>query len=114
MATKRMKIHKWRDLKAKTLSPAARRRVDEAVRRDAIEMTLQGLRELAGKRQTEVAAIMKKTQGELSKVEHRRDLLLSTLRAYVEALGGQLEVRAVFDDRSIIVNPLLGDGKTAA
>src|SRR6266404_6200569 len=111
MAKKRMKIHKWRDIKAKTLSPAAQRRVDEAVMRDAIEMTLQGLREFAGKRQTEVADIMKKTQGELSKVEHRRDLLLSTLREYIEALGGQLEIRAVFDDRSIIVNPLVDDKK---
>jgi hypothetical protein len=114
MAKKRMKLHKWRDLKARTLSPEAGRRVDEAVMRDAIEMTLQGLREFAGKRQTDVAEIMKKTQGELSKVEHRRDLLLSTLREYVEALGGQLEIRAVFDDRSIIVNPLLADEKTAA
>jgi len=109
MASKRMKLHKWRDLKERTLSPAARRRVDESVLRDAIEMTLQGLREFAGKRQTEVAEVMKKTQGELSKMEHRRDLLLSTLRDYIEALGGHLEIRAVFDDRSIIVNPLLAD-----
>jgi hypothetical protein len=108
-----MKIHKWSDLKAKALSPQARRRVDEAVMRDAVEMTLQGLREFAGKRQAEVAQIMEKTQGELSKLEHRRDLLLSTLRDYVEALGGHLEIRAIFDDRSIVVNPLL-DAKPAA
>ncbi len=111
---KKMNIHKWSDLKAKTLSAEARRRVDEAVARDAVEMTLQGLREFAGKRQAEVAEIMQKTQGELSKLEHRHDLLLSTLRAYVEALGGHLEIRAVFDDRSILVNPLLDAKKSAA
>jgi transcriptional regulator with XRE-family HTH domain len=88
--------------------------VKEAALRDAVEITLQELREMAGKTQTEVADVLERTQSELSKIERRRDLLLSTLREYIEALGGRLEVRAVLDDRSLVVNPLLTDEKTAA
>ena len=40
-------------------------------------------------------------QGSLSKIEHQDDLLVSTLRRYVEALGGALEIRARFQDRSV-------------
>ena len=40
-------------------------------------------------------------QGEISKIEHRADLYLSTLAEYVEALGGRLEIRAVFADREV-------------
>ena len=40
-------------------------------------------------------------QGEVSKIEHRTDLYLSTLAEYVKALGGRLEIRAVFTDREV-------------
>lgn len=49
------------------------------------------LREVAGKAQTEVAAALKITQPSVSKVEKQADMLLSTLRSYVHALGGDLE-----------------------
>ncbi len=38
------------------------------------------------------------TQANISRIEHEEDLYLSTLRSYVEALGGRLEVNAVFAD----------------
>jgi hypothetical protein len=41
------------------------------------------------------------TQSELSRIESRNDHLTSTLRRYVEALGGQLEVTAVFGTRRV-------------
>jgi hypothetical protein len=37
----------------------------------------------------------------VSKIEHRTDIYLSTLAGYVEALGGKLEIRAVFPDREM-------------
>jgi hypothetical protein len=39
----------------------------------------------------------------MSAAERREDLYLSALKYYVEALGGRLEVRAVFEDRAIVV-----------
>jgi hypothetical protein len=34
-------------------------------------------------------------------VEHQDDLYLSTLRSYIEALGGELQIRAVFEDETV-------------
>ena len=48
-----------------------------------------------------MAQLAEMTQSELSRTERRDDHLLSTLRRYVQALGGRLEVLAVFDDRQI-------------
>jgi hypothetical protein len=48
------------------------------------------------------------SQAEVSRFESREDHLLSSLRRYVEALGGTLEVWAVFDDRKVrLVIPTL-------
>ena len=64
-------------------------------------MELAERRREAGKTQSEVAAIAEMTQAELSKFERREDHLISTLRRYVTALGGELEVVAVFDNKRI-------------
>lgn len=95
-----MATHKWSELKNK-MSPARRARVEEEVRRELLAMGLRELRQEAGKTQAEVAEIAAMTQAELSKFERREDHLLSTLRRYVTALGGQLEVVAVFDNKRI-------------
>jgi hypothetical protein len=50
-----------------------------------------------------VAAALDTAEEKLSDAEQRDDLYLSTLAHYVEALGGRLEVRAVFGDESIVV-----------
>jgi hypothetical protein len=50
-----------------------------------------------------VIAALDAVDESLSEDERREDLYLSALARYVEALGGQLEVRAVFDDEVILV-----------
>lgn len=97
-----MAMHKWSELKGK-MAPERRARVDASVRRELLTMELRELREEAGKTQTEVAEIAEMTQAELSKFERRDDHLLSTLRRYVAALGGELEVVAVFDNKRIAI-----------
>jgi hypothetical protein len=47
--------------------------------------------------QVELAARLDRSQGNISELERRSDVYLSSLREYVEALGGELEVSAVFD-----------------
>ena len=49
--------------------------------------------------QVELAARLDRSQGNVSELERRTDVYLSTLREYVEALGGELEVSAVFDGK---------------
>lgn len=46
--------------------------------------------------QAELAVRMTRKQAEISKLERRRDMLVSTLAAYVRALGGSLELNARF------------------
>ncbi len=56
-------------------------------------LSLRALRQYAGQTQVEAARSARTTQSELSRLERRDDLLLSTLQAYVRALGGAVEVR---------------------
>jgi len=66
-------------------------------------MSLRTLRESVGKTQSEVARVASMTQPQLSRVEGRRDHLISTVRKYVEALGGDVDVIARVDGRSIVL-----------
>ena len=78
-----------------------RRRVDQRVRETIAAMPLDELRRARRMTQTRLAESLGVNQGEVSKIEHRTDLYLSTLTQYVEALGGTLEIRAVFRDREV-------------
>jgi transcriptional regulator with XRE-family HTH domain len=82
--------------------PAERRqRVDQRVRETIAGMPLDELRRARQMTQARLAESLGVNQGEISKIEHRTDLYLSTLTQYVEALGGTLEIRAVFRDREV-------------
>lgn len=96
-------MKKWNDIKAKNMDPERRARLDREVRAEADAMELRELREAAGKTQVEVAAIAEMTQAELSRFERRDDRRVSTLRRYVEALGGELEVVAVLGNKRITI-----------
>ena len=50
-----------------------------------------------------VEAALDRIDEKMSEAERREDLYLSALRYYVEALGGRLEVRAVFGDEAVVV-----------
>ena len=62
------------------------------------EVEPAALRRRLGMTQVEVAGRMGISQSDLSKLERRRDLRLSTLRSYAQALGGGLRVLFVLDD----------------
>jgi transcriptional regulator with XRE-family HTH domain len=81
--------------------PATRRakieaRVAELV---AEEKSLQDLRKAMSKTQVSMAKRLHLGQDSISRIEQRADLLLSTLRGYVSALGGDLHLIAEFPDR---------------
>ena len=62
-------------------------------------VTLALLRKAIGLTQVEVAQAMQVDQAAISKLEGRSDALVSTLRAYARALGGELELAVVRGDR---------------
>jgi transcriptional regulator with XRE-family HTH domain len=76
----------------RTTQAKAKRRTEQLLG----ELLLSEVRQLAGKSQQEVAAVLGIKQPSLSKLERQRDMQLSTLNRIVTALGGQLEVLAKF------------------
>jgi DNA-directed RNA polymerase specialized sigma subunit len=92
------------DDKIEKLSHAQRKRV-EARAADLIaeEMTLRELRHARKLTQVSIAKKLGITQDSVSRLEKRSDLLLSTLRKTVEAMGGDLSLVAKFPDRAPVV-----------
>ena len=81
------------------LDPARRRKVEErAAELVAEEMTLRDLRKARQLTQASIARQLGITQDGVSRLEQRSDLLLSTLRRTVEAMGGSLSLVARFPD----------------
>jgi transcriptional regulator with XRE-family HTH domain len=88
----------------KELSPARRKKVDaRAAQLIAEEMTLQELRRARKLTQVRMSKALGISQDGISKLERRSDLLLSTLRKTVEAMGGSLSLVAEFPDRDPVV-----------
>lgn len=65
----------------------------------AEEMTLRDLRKAREYSQHAVSERLHVNQSEVSKIEKRTDMYLSTLRDYIESLGGELDIIAKFPDR---------------
>jgi len=86
-------------------------RVTPASAQTALGLALQSLRRNEGLTQAELAHRLGVGQAALSRAEKRGDLLVSTLRAYVEAIGGRLDLRAVFKEGSSV--PLLPKASSA-
>jgi transcriptional regulator with XRE-family HTH domain len=95
---------KFSELRAK-MSTAAKAESDREFHRLIEEMPLQRLRRARQLTQQNLAKILHVSQSEISKIESRTDLYVSTLASYVEAMGGKLEIRAVFpDDGAVKIN----------
>jgi DNA-binding XRE family transcriptional regulator len=90
--------------KIRKLSPDQRKKVEaRAAELIAEEMTLRELRRARKLTQVRVAKALGITQDSVSRLEKRSDLLLSTLRRTVRAMGGNLSLVAEFPDRPPVV-----------
>lgn len=70
--------------------------------------TLKDLRQAAQQTQEQLAATLGVRQDTISRLEKRSDMLLSTLRHYIESMGGKLELVAQFPNRPPVVIEHLG------
>jgi DNA-binding XRE family transcriptional regulator len=84
--------------------PARAARVDHYKTVIENALALAELRRRRGMTQKQLAEAMRVTQANISRIEHGEDAQLSTIRNYVNALGGRLEIRAVFPDRSDVLS----------
>lgn len=93
------------------LDPERRERIDAIkaeARADAVAFNLAELRRRRELTQAELAHTLERTQASISAMESADDNLLSTWRSAVEAMGGRLELVAVFDDERIALPNLAG------
>ena len=102
---------KWNDLKHKS-SPEVRDRLKQEAHRELERVGFHKLRQARQQTQVAVAERLNVGQGSVSRIEKQSDVLLSTLRDYIGALGGQLEIRAIFPDGEFLIESL-GAGKPA-
>ena len=65
------------------------------------ELPLQELRQARQMSQEKLAEILGGKQASVSKLEHRTDMYVSTLRSYIEAMGGELDIVARFQDGDV-------------
>jgi len=98
----------------KKFTPAQRARV-EARAKELIEeeLTLRDLRQAQHLTQERMAELLGVEQENISRIERRADLLLSTLSSYVAAMGGKLRLVAEFPNRkpvAVAFGDLRGDG----
>ena len=85
------------------MSPAAQKRAKEKTRLMLETMPLQELRQARALSQDEMAKTLGIKQAAVSKLERRTDMYLSTLRKFIEAMGGQLEIIAHFPEGDVSV-----------
>ena len=102
MATKTKNFNELRQ-RARRSDPDWDRNVAERQRAIEDALALAELRQSRHVTQVQLAEQLGISQGNVSRLEARSDVYLSTLRSYVEALGGHLEIAAVFDDERVPV-----------
>lgn len=68
------------------------------------EMPLQELRQAHQMSQERLAELLLTKQANISRIERRTDMYISTLRSYIEAMGGKLDIIAKFPDGEVYIN----------
>jgi predicted transcriptional regulator len=107
------KARNFKELEAK-MSPESRARVERRVNETLANMGLDELRAARELTQEHLARIFRVSQGSISRLERRTDMYVSTLEKFIEAMGGKLEIRAVFPSGSVRITQFEDKTKTAA
>jgi DNA-binding transcriptional regulator YiaG len=94
--------HSFAELRAR-MTPQTRAKAEaQALRLDA-EMNLAEVRRASKLSQEEIAHTLQIGQGSVAKIEKRADMYVSTLRRFIEAMGGELEIVARFAGHSVTI-----------
>lgn len=89
--------------------PKAARETAEAKTKQILkEMHLQDLRQAHQLSQERMAELLSTKQANISRIERRTDMYISTLRSYIEAMGGKLDIIARFPGSEIYINQFEG------
>ncbi len=91
---------KFSELQAR-MTPQARADAERIFQQHLKEMPLHELRKAQQMSQDTLAKALNINQAAVSKMERRTDMYISTLRNYIRAMGGQLEIVATFPDGQV-------------
>jgi transcriptional regulator with XRE-family HTH domain len=86
------------------MSPTARASAEAKARRLLLDMPLNELRAARQLTQERLAKRLKVKQATVSKLERRADMYVSTLRDFVKAMGGELEIKARFPEGEVRIS----------
>jgi len=98
----------YKELQAK-MDPATRIENERRVRDELQRMALDELRSAKRLTQADMAAMLDVPQSSISRIERRADMYLSTLRNYIHAMGGVLQIQAVFPDGGTVAINRFGE-----
>lgn len=94
----------FEDLRRHVLAkPGAQEMYEERLAQFLLVSSLGELRRARELTQVQLAESMDSTQSGVSRMEHQTDLYVRTLRSYIEAMGGELEIVAVFPENSVVI-----------
>lgn len=87
------------------MSPERRARIEARVQQTIEEMPLRDLRRALDLTQETIAETLQMSQGDVSKIERRTDMFISTVRNYLHAMNAELDIVARFaDGRTVRIN----------
>ena len=98
----------YKELQAK-MNPADVAENKQRVREELQRMALDELRNAKQLTQADMAEVLGVPQSSISRIEQRADMYLSTLRNYVQAMGGVLQIQAVFPEGGTVIISRFGD-----
>jgi ribosome-binding protein aMBF1 (putative translation factor) len=86
------------------MSVKAQKKVAEKTQELIREMPLQELRHARHMSQERLAEVLYTKQANVSRIERRTDMYISTLRSYIKAMGGELDIVARFPEGDVHIN----------
>ena len=104
--------HKFSEL-TNDFTPERRQRIDEMKSELVAEMPLHELRRAREMTQRDLARTLNVNQPAVSKLEQRADVYVSSLRSYIEAVGGRLRIVAEFPEGEVAITNFseVGEGE---
>ena len=94
--------HKFHEL-TRDFTPERRQRIEAAKAELIVEMALRELRQANHLTQEDMAKRMNLQQPAIAKIESRPDMYISTLRNYIEAMGGRMKIVAQLPEGEVTI-----------
>ena len=103
--------HPFNEL-TRDFTPERRQRIETMKGKLLAEMPLHELRRARTLTQRDLAETLKVNQPAVSKIEQRADMYISSLRSYIEAVGGKLKIVAEFPEGEVFITNFSQAGET--